>query len=35
MITIKKSIEAMLKARSEVGLDINTEETKCMVVSRH
>jgi hypothetical protein len=33
--TIKKNIEALLQACKEVGLEVNTEKTKYMVVSRH
>jgi hypothetical protein len=32
---IKKSKEALLQAGREVGLDVNTEKTKYMVMSHH
>jgi len=32
--TIKKNTEAMLEASEETGLEVNTKESKCMVVSR-
>jgi hypothetical protein len=33
--TIIKNIEALLQTSSEVGLEINTEKAKYMVVYRH
>jgi hypothetical protein len=33
--TIKKNKEVLLEASREVGLEVNTEKTKYMVVSRH
>jgi len=33
--TIKKNTEALLGASKEVGLDVNTENTKYMVISHH
>jgi len=33
--TIKKNTEVLLEASREVGLEVNTEKTKCMVMSRH
>jgi hypothetical protein len=33
--TIKRNKEALLEASREVGLAVNTERTKCIVVSRH
>jgi hypothetical protein len=33
--TIKKNTETLLEASREVGLDVNTEKTKYMVVSHH
>jgi len=33
--TVKKNTETMLETSREVDLDVNTEETKYMVVSRH
>jgi hypothetical protein len=33
--TVKKNTEALLEASREVGLEVNTEETKCMIVSHH
>jgi hypothetical protein len=35
MNTIKRSREALLQASREIGLKVNTEETKYMVMSRH
>jgi hypothetical protein len=32
---VRKNTEAVLVASSEVGLEVNTEKTKYMVVSRH
>jgi hypothetical protein len=32
---IKKNAEALLQASKEVGLEVNTEKTKCIVISRH
>jgi hypothetical protein len=32
---IKKDTEALLEASSEGDLEVNSEETKCMVMSRH
>jgi hypothetical protein len=31
----KKSAEAILKARREDGLQVNTEKTKCVIMFRH
>jgi hypothetical protein len=31
--TLKRSTKALLEASREVGLEVNTEKTKCMVVS--
>jgi hypothetical protein len=33
--TIKRNTEALLEASREVGLEVNTEKTKSMVVSHH
>jgi len=33
--TIKKNTKVVLEARRKVGLEVNTEKTKYMVVSRH
>jgi hypothetical protein len=33
--TIKKYTEAAFDVSREVGLEVNTEKTKCMVVSGH
>jgi hypothetical protein len=33
--TIKINTEALLQASSEIGLEVNTEKTKYMVMSRH
>jgi hypothetical protein len=33
--TIQKNIEALLEASREVGLEVNTEKTKYMVMSHH
>jgi len=33
--TVKKNIEALLKAGREVSLEVNTEKSKYMVVSCH
>jgi hypothetical protein len=33
--TIKKNTETLLEASREVDIKVNTEETKCVVVSRH
>jgi hypothetical protein len=30
-----KNIEVLLEASKVVGLEVNTEKTKCMVVTRH
>jgi aspartate carbamoyltransferase regulatory subunit len=32
--TIKKNTEALLDASKEVGLEVNPEKTKCMLMSR-
>ena len=32
---IKKNAEALVVAGKEIGLDVNTDTTKCMVMSRH
>jgi hypothetical protein len=32
--TIKKNTEALLDASKEVGLEVNQEQTKCMLMSR-
>jgi hypothetical protein len=34
-INIKKKTESLLNAGEEVGLEVNTEETKYMVMSHH
>jgi hypothetical protein len=33
--TIKKNTETLIDASKEVGLEVNTEKTKYMLVSRH
>jgi hypothetical protein len=33
--TVKKNIETLIDARKEVGLEVNTEKTKYMLLSRH
>jgi hypothetical protein len=33
--TIKKNTEALTDASKEVGLEINVEKTKCVLISRH
>jgi hypothetical protein len=33
--TIKKNAQTVIDARKEVGLDVNTEKTKYMLLSRH
>jgi hypothetical protein len=33
--TIKKNIETLIDDSKEVGLEVNTEETKYMLLSRH
>jgi hypothetical protein len=33
--TTKKNIETLIDANKEVGLEINIEKTKCMLLSRH
>jgi hypothetical protein len=33
--TIKKNTETLIKASNEVGLEVNTEKTKYMLLSRH
>jgi hypothetical protein len=33
--TIKKNSETLIDASKEVGLEINVEKTKCMLLSRH
>jgi hypothetical protein len=33
--TIKKNTETLTYASKEVGLEINVEKTKCMLLSRH
>jgi ribosomal protein S2 len=33
--TIKKNMETLIKASKEVGLEVNTEKTKYMLLSRH
>jgi hypothetical protein len=33
--SIKKNIETLLNASGEIGLDVNTEKSKRVVVSRH
>jgi hypothetical protein len=33
--TIKKSTETLIEASKEVGLEVNTEKTKYMFLSRH
>jgi len=34
ILNIKKSTEALVVASKEIGLEVNAEKTKCMVVSR-
>jgi hypothetical protein len=31
----KKNMETLIDAGKEVGLEVNTEKTKCMLLSRH
>jgi hypothetical protein len=33
--TIKKNTETVIGANKEVGLEVNAEKTKCMLLSRH
>jgi hypothetical protein len=33
--TIKESSETLLEASRDIGLEINAEKTKCMIMSRH
>jgi hypothetical protein len=33
--TIKKTVEALIDGNKEVGLEINVEKTKCMLLSHH
>jgi hypothetical protein len=33
--TVKKNTEALIGASKEVGLEVNAEKTKCMLLSRH
>jgi hypothetical protein len=33
--TIKENTETLLDASKDVGLEINAENTKCMIMSRH
>jgi ABC-type siderophore export system fused ATPase/permease subunit len=33
--TIKKNTEALIDASKEVGLEVNAEKTKCMLMSHH
>jgi hypothetical protein len=33
--TIKKNTQTLIDASKEVGLEINTEKTKCTLLSRH
>jgi hypothetical protein len=33
--SLKKSTKALFEAGREVGLEVNTEETKCMFIFRH
>jgi hypothetical protein len=33
--TIKKNTETLIDVSKEVGLEVNTERTKCMLLSRH
>jgi hypothetical protein len=33
--TIKKNTQTLIDANKEVGLEVNTEETKYMLLSRH
>jgi di/tripeptidase len=35
MDTIKKTMETLIDACNEVGLEVNTEKTKNMLLSRH
>jgi hypothetical protein len=33
--TIKENAETLLEASRDIGLEINAEKTKCMIMSRH
>jgi hypothetical protein len=33
--TIKENTETLLEASRDVGLEINAEKTKCMIISHH
>jgi hypothetical protein len=33
--TIKKNTQTLIDASKEIGLEVNTEKTKCMSLSRH
>jgi hypothetical protein len=33
--TIKENLETLLEARRDIGLEINAEKTKYMIMSRH
>jgi hypothetical protein len=35
IVTIKKNMETLIDASKEVGLEVNTEKTKYMLLSRH
>jgi hypothetical protein len=35
MDTIRENTEALLEAGGDVGLEMNAEKTKCMIVTRH
>jgi hypothetical protein len=35
IVTINKNTETLIEASKEVGLEINAEKTKCMLLSRH
>jgi hypothetical protein len=35
MYIVKKNTQAVIDASKEVGLQVNTEKTKCMLLSRH
>jgi hypothetical protein len=35
MNTIKEKTETLLEASRDIGLEMNAEKTKCMIMSRH